>query len=215
MSLLLYGIAAVTKLAPYPEQPLVLIRAAGLAAVASLQEHVDQDVESVLAFGKVVEHIDRQTTVVPMRYGNLLADDLAVTQHLIGRADGYRARLEELEGCTEMGVRFPLELPPLVPSGKKTARSGYEFMLTLKQKYSATEQAEQEAAAVDLAVAGLYRKRCGESSLLAGHPTYLLSYLVPRTYLSDFRARLENMEDIGSQHRLITGPWPPYHFAAL
>lgn len=215
MKLLLYGVIGDKEFAPHPDQALMLIRAAGLAAVASWQESFDQDVDSVLAFGKVVAHIDRQATIVPMRYGNLLPDESAVSDHLLMRADDYRERLAELEGCVEMGVRLPVPQPRMPSCGENTALTGYEYLLVCKQRYMVMEQAEHEAAALDRALKGLYRKRCGESGFFAGRPMYSLSYLVPRMQLPDFRATLENFGDGGSDQRLISGPWPPYNFAAL
>ncbi|MDD5033440.1 MAG: GvpL/GvpF family gas vesicle protein [Methylococcaceae bacterium] len=207
MSLLLYGIVEASAAITHGEE--MLIQADGLSAVAVHREQIDQDLDSILAYGKVVERIYRQTTLIPMRYGNLLPDEAAVIQHLILEAERYRQRLAELEGCEEMGIR--LAMPPQPAEVQTAACNGHEYLLARKRKYLALEQVEQHTAALDIALSGLYRKRCAEAGLFAGQTMYLLSYLVPRAKLQAFRETLEKRDDV--EGRWVSGPWPPYNFA--
>ena len=213
MSLLLYGIVAENSLPADLDESLRLAHAGGLAAVTACCEQADQDVETVLAFGNVVERIHQHTTIIPIRYGSLLPDEAAVIEHLAEKSEHYSQRLAELEGCEEMGVRLPMATPEPNPNPNTKTSSGHEYLQALKRKYSATEQAEKEAAALDLALVGLYRKRCGEPGLFAGQPMYLVSYLVPRTQLDAFRAQLDGLFTAGTHRGIISGPWPPYNFA--
>lgn len=213
MSLLLYGIVAEHTLPAGFDASLTLIQANGLSAVTANSEETDQAVESILAFGNVVERIHQRTTVIPIRYGTLLANRDEVIKHLTEKAGHYRQRLAELEDCEEMGVRLPMATPEPDILSAKNAVSGRDYLLALKHKYSATEQAEKEAAKLDLALKGLFRKRCGEAGLFAGQHTYLISYLVPRAQLDIFRATLEELIGTHAPQGHVSGPWPPYNFA--
>ena len=216
MSLLLYGIIAENTL---PNEPRLdarnvhLIHAEGLTAVTAQCEEAGQDMETVLAFGRVIESIHQNATIIPMRYGSLLPDEAAVIGHLTEKASHYRQRLEELDGCDEMGIRLPLALPEPEATPVAKPKSGHAYLQSLKRKYSATEQAEKEAADLALALQGLFRKSCGEAGLFANQPMYLISYLVPRTQLESFRAKVDELFQQGTHKGIISGPWPPYNFA--
>ncbi len=213
MSLLLYGIVAGNTLPVDFDKALSFVNSDGLTAVVTRREEVSQDVESVLDFGKIVANIHQHTTIIPIRYGSLLPDETAVVQHLTEKALFYRQRLEELDGCEEMGIRLPMATPEPDPQPLKKPSSGHEYLTLLKRKYAATEQAEQEAAALDIALKGLFRKRSGEAGLFANQPMYLVSYLVHRTQSNAFRAKAEELFETGAHKCIISGPWPPYNFA--
>ncbi|MCX7111589.1 MAG: GvpL/GvpF family gas vesicle protein [Proteobacteria bacterium] len=213
MSLLLYGIVTENALPADFDVSLLLIHADGLTAVTACCEQADQDVESVLAFGNVVERIHQRTTIIPIRYGSLLPDEAAVVELMAEKASHYCRLLADLEGCEEMGIRLPMAAPEPEPLAAKKPSSGYEYLLARKRKYSAAEQAEKEAAALDLALTGLYRKRCGDAGLFAGQHMYLVSYLVHRTQLDAFRAKVDELFNDETQKVIISGPWPPYNFA--
>jgi hypothetical protein len=213
VSLLLYGIVAADGLAEEDYADLVPIRSGGLLALTGVCETVSQEVEAVLGFGNIIERIHRHTTIIPMRYGTLLPDALAVAEHLTAMAGYYRERLAELAGCEEMGVRLPMSKPFSDSAPIPQATTGRAYLQALKRKYSASEQAECEAAALNEALAGLYRKQRGEAGLFNGETMYLVSYLVERESLPAFRERLEALSASGKLKGLISGPWPPYNFA--
>ena len=213
MNLLLYGIVAEQSLPVDFDISFILIHSSGLTAVTKLCDQANQDVESVLAFGKAVEIIHQLTTIIPIRYGSLLPDQEAVIEHLTEKAEHYHQTLAELNGCDEMGIRLPMATPEPNSHPTKKPTSGHEYLQSIRRKYAATEQAEKESAKLDLALAGLYRKRCGEAGLFANQPMYLISYLVPRSQLDAFRAKLDNLLETGTDKVIVSGPWPPYNFA--
>ena len=213
MSLLLYGIVAEAAPVEQAGAALLFIPGGGLAAAAAACAEAGQDVESVLAFGAAVERLHRQTTVIPVRYGTLMADAAAVAAHLEAMAGHYRRRLAQLENCEEMGIRLPMAKPAAADAPAPPAASGREYLSALKRKYSATEQAEKRAAELNLALAGLYREQRAETGLFNGETMYLSSYLVPRDKLAEFRAKLDALAASGNLNGLVSGPWPPYSFA--
>lgn len=212
MNLLLYGIVAGNaRLAAVPE--VGLIKAAGLAVIAKASEtEISQEPALVLAFGEQVMRIHQQTTVIPMRYGSVLAGEEAVTRHLLDHAAHYQKQLATLVNCEEMGVRLSLGAAEDTTVTTKPV-SGYGYLQARKRAYAVPEHAEQQATLLNNALAGLYRQHCAAISVFNGQRTYLLSYLVPRTDLQAFCDKLNvlagSLTGIGS----ISGPWPPYNFA--
>ncbi|WP_104424685.1 GvpL/GvpF family gas vesicle protein [Methylobacter tundripaludum] len=212
-ALLLYGIVA--EDAPLAaEHGMQLIKAAKLAAIVKSGEpEISHESAVVLAFGEQVMRIHQQTALIPMRYGSVLADEYAVTQHLLNHEEGYRTRLAMLANCEEMGIRLPLD------SASDNAVtmpqvSGHDYLLGRKRAYAVPEHVEQQATLLNNALTGLYRQHCAEISVFNGQRTYLLSYLVPRTELQAFRDKLNALADSITDIGFISGPWPPYNFAS-
>lgn len=213
MSLLLHGIVNENALLTMPTD-LKLIRAAGLMAVVQGSEaEACMESDVILAYGQRVMDIHQQTTLIPMRYGSILADEKTVVQHLIDKGRHYIARLSELDGCDEMGIRLfidpidsAIDISPAMPGGQA-------YLLSRKRAYAISEYTEQQVAILATALSGLYRKYYAEISLFNGNRTYLLSYLVPRGNLEKFRECLNNLGDNNTAARFISGPWPPYNFA--
>ncbi|MDP1774572.1 MAG: GvpL/GvpF family gas vesicle protein [Methylobacter sp.] len=212
-ALLLYGIVA--EDAPLAAEPgMQLIKAAKLAAIVKLGEtEISHEPAVVLAFGEQVMRIHQQTTLIPMRYGSVLADEYAVTQHLLDHEARYRTRLAMLANCEEMGIRLPLDLAAdnvvITPQV-----SGHDYLLARKRAYAVPEHAEQQAIILNNALAGLYHQHCAAISVFNGQHTYLLSYLVPRAELQAFRDKLNVLADSITDIGFISGPWPPYNFAS-
>ncbi|MDD5271148.1 MAG: GvpL/GvpF family gas vesicle protein [Methylovulum sp.] len=216
MSVMLYGIVAA-------EARLVLgselhgVKAAGLTAIVStVAAEISREAAAVLAYGEQVQHIHQQTTLIPTRYGNVLADGPAVAAHLHAHEVRYRAQLAELENCEEMGIRLVLDTMADESAGAVSTRhmSGHDYLLARKRAYSIPEPARQHADLLNTALAGLYRQHRAELSLFNGQRTYLLSYLVPRTGLALFCQRLDVFSaGLTGNNASISGPWPLYNFA--
>ena len=78
MSFLLYGIINEASLLVI-EPTFTLIKAAGIIAIAKACENeVSREPAVVLAYGEKVMNIHQQTTLIPMRYGSILADEEAL-----------------------------------------------------------------------------------------------------------------------------------------
>jgi hypothetical protein len=210
MSLLLYGIIA-EDVPVLLEPELHLIKAAGLAAVVKRCDmEISREPAIVLAYGEQITQIHQQTTLIPIRYGSVLANEAEVVQHLQNHAPHYQTRLIALADCEEMGIRLLLETTE--NHAAKTS-SGLAYLLARKRAYAVPESAEQQAALLNQGLAGLYRQHCTELGVFNGQPTYLLSYLVSRTDLPAFRECLYALAEGIKENGFISGPWPPYNFA--
>lgn len=213
MSLLLYGMIGPGETIEVPEKELIFISGGGLVAIATQSDHTEQDVESALAFGAVVECIHRQTTIIPIRFGTLLPDRATVSNYLSAMAGHYQSRLAALAGCEEMGVRLPMETNFADSAPSTPFSSGRDYLMSLKCKYSASERAERQVEVLNETLSGLYRDQRGEAGWFNNKPMYLVSYLVPRTTLAAFREMLDELVSTGACPGIISGPWPPYNFA--
>ncbi|WP_201220312.1 GvpL/GvpF family gas vesicle protein [Halochromatium roseum] len=99
-------------------------------------------------------------------------------------------------------------------------RSGYSYLLERKRRLAAEQAAVRAAEALDQPLTGLVRRRDIESGWFAGQAMVSTHYLVPREQLQQVEAvlhaaALRGAAEIGSAPWLLSGPWPPYHFAAL
>ncbi len=216
MSLLLYGIIADDDAPLVIEPTMRLIKAAGLAAIVTFCEaEISREPALVLAFGDQVMRIHQQTTVIPMRYGSVLVDEGEVINHLHEQQARYQTRLAELDNCEEMGIRITLDLTADNDVITKPLHaSGHNYLLARKRAYAIPEQAEQQTLLINKALAGLYRQHCAALSVFNGQHTYLLSYLVPRTGLPEFRERFNALAASITDPGFISGPWPPYNFTS-
>ena len=215
MSLLLYGI--INETSPLVIEPtFTLINAAGIVAIVKACENeVSREPAVVLAYGEKVMAIHQQTTLIPMRYGSILANENAVKEHLEANHTRYQTRLAELNNCEEMGIRLSLEsIPDSDISSPQQPTNGLNYLLARKRAYAIPEQAEQQAAFLENALSGLYNQHCAALSVFNGQQTYLLSYLVPRANLPAFQERLNFLANSTTDLGSISGPWPPYNFAS-
>ena len=214
MSLLLYGI--INEALPLVIEPaFTLINATGIVAIVkTCEQEVSREPAIVLAYGEKVMAIHQQTTLIPMRYGSILANENAVKEHLQDNHTRYQTLLAELNNCEEMGIRLSLESTTDSHINLQQQASGLNYLLARKRAYAIPESAEQQAAFLENELSGLYRQHCAAISVFNGQQTYLLSYLVPRVNLPAFQERLtvlaNNIKGLGS----ISGPWPPYNFAS-
>ena len=213
MSFLLYGIINEASLLVI-EPTFTLIKAAGIIAIAKACENeVSREPAVVLAYGEKVMYIHQQTTLIPMRYGSILADEETVKTHLQDNRSRYQTRLAELDNCEEMGVRLLLQAFSDNDTYPQQPLSGLSYLQARKRAYAIPEQAEQQAAFLEDALSGLYRQHCAAISVFNGQQTYLLSYLVPRSNLPAFQKRLNSLVKCVINLGSISGPWPPYSFA--
>jgi|GEM_PF-604565 len=212
--------------------PLRTVSAHGLTAWVGAITEVAQDAQAALAFGRAIEALHQRMTLIPLRYGCLFTDTAALEAHLGAQQHRYRSLLETLKGCVELSLRIPvataeagldagpdaglrMDLGPV-----RDRDSGYSYLLERKRRLTAEQAAVRAAEALDQPLTGLVRRRDIESGWFAGQAMVSAHYLVPREQLRQVQAVLHaaaprGAAEIGSAPWLLSGPWPPYHFAAL
>jgi|TARA_B110000503_G_scaffold116292_1_gene175280 hypothetical protein len=211
MSLLLFGIIASQYSSPI-DADLRLIKFEGLTALVKASDaELSRESSAVMAYGDQIMRIHQQTTLIPVRYGSLLADEQEVIKHLTEYSAHYHSLLAKLDDCEEVGIRMTL-----IDNDNETnaqQASGQAYLLARKHVYSVPELAAQQETLINHTLAGLYREHRASLSLFNGQRTYLLSYLVPRATLMQFKEGYFDLAAGMGANVTLSGPWPPYNFS--
>jgi len=201
--------------------PVKLIEEGGLGAAVSWIEPPDltPNIARVLSYAKVVEALHADRAVLPMRYGCLFEEEPQVVELLRLHGEEYAALLRGLDGCVEMGVRLLVErAEDRVPVAEFPSHPpGAAYLAGRKAVYAEKDRrAHEEGRVVERcreAFAGLFVKCRAEcpSSLT---PHVALYFLVKRGAVDPFRRAFRRISRTESARPLLSGPWPPYNFAA-
>jgi hypothetical protein len=211
MSLLLFGIIGGEYSGPI-EADLRRIDSEGLTALVKVSDaELNRESSAVMAYGDQIMRIHQQTTLIPVRYGSLLANEQEVIKHLTDHAAHYHTLLAKLDDCEEVGIR--MTLPDSDNEADAPKASGQAYLLARKHVYSVPELAAQQETLINYTLTGLYREYRATLSLFNGQRTYLLSYLVPRATLMQFKAGYIDLAASMDGNVTLSGPWPPYNFS--
>ena len=166
---------------------------------------------------------------VPIRFGQVLADDEALRRHL--RERDYRPLLERLAGVVEFGIRIADPAPAdRESSGSEPsdagaasagevdgggAGSGAAYLHAVAARLHAAEsgraRALEAAHDLDRALAAWVRDSRIESA--ERPPGAAVAHLVQTDAADEYRARARELAAAHSPlHVIVTGPWPPYSF---
>jgi hypothetical protein len=171
----------------------------GVAALYSRHRKLrpEPSAATMWAHERAVEAVMRSGAVLPMRFGTTLPDEAALVASLLARRDELAARLREVRGRVEIGVRVTR-----APRHGRP-RSGREYLLGRAREQRAAR--DVHAALSELAHDSRVRPRPAE---LVG------AYLVDRDAAEAFMAEVERVAGARREVRArCTGPWPPYSFA--
>ncbi|MGN6797813.1 MAG: GvpL/GvpF family gas vesicle protein [Gaiellaceae bacterium] len=168
----------------------------------------------------VVRRVLTVATVVPLRFGSLHRDVLAVESFRAVHADEFRQALARVRGRVELGVKV-WTATPTAEKGNQAA-SGREY---LEQRRRAREETARARATVD------ERLRAIHARLLASATEGVLNRPQPRELTGDRRemamnaaylvpaddaSLLAEVERLRAEHPdlsfEVTGPWAPYNF---
>jgi len=197
-----------------------LVADGGLAAAVSSAPETcaTPSVPRVVEYARVVEALHEAATVLPMRYGCLAESEAEIVELLRTRRAQFLARLDELDGCAEMGLRILLAGPgPPLPQDLRNAAkavSGRAYLQRLRACYDGRERDRAQADALiemaKQAFAGLFRK-CDAEHSVEGR-LLSLHFLTHRDKTEAFRASFRGLQEARTEKMLLTGPWPPYNF---
>ncbi len=192
------------------------------------------DLPRVRAYDRVVNSYHRQDTVIPMRYGCMVAQEAEVIGLLDENCQQYEALLQELAGCVEMGLRLlhpAASLSPAAsgnPQGCREAgrpqpvaapeRPGLAYLTARKAHYVQqarwTSEYRQAADRCLAQFAGLFVKSKMEAPS-PRRPLLSLYFLVPRPAVAAFRRAFQPLNVAEPGGLLLSGPWPPYNFVTV
>jgi len=181
----------------------------------------------------VVKALSAGGTVIPCRFCTILPGEEEVRSALARHRDAIARTLDALDGKTEWGVKLmadtrapaPATPAPDEPEGAGDAGRAYLMQKkrhtrgredVLRAAAGAAEACHRELFALSADAALLPTRDRGNSR--GWHLALYAAYLVPTTGNQAFHARVEALSQQFRPQGLrldLTGPWPPYNFAAL
>jgi hypothetical protein len=192
------------------------------------------------AHHRVIEIIARHGSVVPMRLATIFHDDSSVADMLTQRRDRFTAVLHQVAGRVEWGVKVYAAGQDSVPARPVAARAGdaqhaapgataspgAAYLRRRRAALSATQDnrraAQASADAVHAALGSLAtaaQLRPPQAPQLSGEAARMMlnaAYLVAQDRSPEFAAAADRLAGQHPAVRLeLTGPWPPYSFAAV
>lgn len=201
-----------------------LLHARGLSVAFSRSESVEAlpPVEKLLEFERVVAWLHGRRSVIPLRYGNVVDSEGAMVELLARRAKEFRELLAKLDGRTEIGVRVLLAGPPakLLVCSKPAggASPGTAYLNSLRERFERDNGLNQaESGLVERvreSVRHLHAELASEIHCLPDGRLLSLYLLLPKENVDECRRALVPFLEDPSLKTLVTGPWPPYHYAA-
>jgi len=178
---------------------------------------------------RVVEHVSRASTVVPMKLFTLFTDDaraVSNARRLAGRIERIAARID---GCAEWGVRVHLDQQRALVQARERVASridrsanGTTFLLRKKAEHTgaqeilraARREAEHAFADIDNGARESVR-RPPISGEVASRVLLDAVFLVRVKTADKFRTAVTRAQRSLSKNGCevtVSGPWPPYHF---
>jgi predicted nucleic acid-binding protein len=211
----------------------------GLAAIAcdvSLDEFGEQPLQENLekldwlektarVHDLVVRLVAQQVTTAPLRMATIYRDDGAVCELLRGIAGPATEVLTRLDGRDEWGVKLYAVQESAEPEPERSG-SGADYLRrrrsALTSRQDSAQHAAEDAARIYAqlseasADARAHRPQDPQLSGIAAPMLLNGAFLVDRSAAEDFSRTVKELADTHPNLRFtLTGPWPPYSFAAL
>jgi hypothetical protein len=211
MSLLAYAVAeqdaGVIDGVGLDERPLFGIGHQGLALVVSQHEYPlpEPTAQMLWRYEEVVERLMGSQSILPARFGSMLADEAEAVSALRARHDELRRSLARVRGALEMGVRATWTPPPT----QARAGTGTDYLLG---QLDVRRRAKHCAGSMDPLLA-LARD---SSVKILPRPSvpFIAAYLVDRDQIEEFTDLASQLAaEWDDEELIVTGPWPPYSFA--
>jgi hypothetical protein len=163
----------------------------------------------VLAHERVVEALMTGRTVLPLRFGTMLAGEELLAAVVAERSDELLRALERVRGRVELGLRL-IRKPRSKCDPRSFDGSGGAYLLARAAEYRRGDQAARDVHAplAELAASTVVRESPQPPAILVA------AYLVDAARIADFRTRANALAARQDDLQLVvTGPWPPYNFA--
>jgi hypothetical protein len=194
----------------------------GLSAWVSPAERPPAvDMAAVRAHHEVIESSNtREVTTLPVRFGQCLESEDVLRARLLANRAEYAKALELVRGALEFSVRVvPLEMATQASGPQATeVTSGRAYMDQLASRASekrAHARRGEEIASELRSVVGTHMVRERVETLDPEAGLVSIAHLVRR---ADFEAYTKAVHSVSARHAdarfHLSGPWPPYSFAA-
>ena len=167
----------------------------------------------------VVRAVFRLETVLPLRFGTLLEGEEAAIRLLRTGYEEARARLAEVAGHREWGVRVRYA-EPVAPRTDPAGLTGTEYLVRRRDRLKAAQRSRADVVRTAARLDEALRRHASAGAERACPHGVLLNtaYLLPEEREAEFHSELEwlarELRNAGASVE-TTGPWPPYSFADL
>jgi hypothetical protein len=146
-----------------------------------------------------------------------MESEAAIVRMLEDHRREFEALLNRLRGMTEMGIRILCPAPPESPP-RSSVPPGTAYLAALRSRYSLENRfAPEEHRLADRIAASLsdcYTEECEEIAPADRGRLASLYFLTPQHLVETFRNRARLLCPPNGAKVLVSGPWPPYNFAA-
>ena len=169
----------------------------------------------------IVEALMADRTVLPMRFGTVLADEAAVKAALAAHYTDFVASLDRVRGRVELGLRVLWEIADSEwqiadSSQRPSAMSGRAYLMARLEEERQRQAWRQRAEALAEEIHAPLDHLAAESTrqvLITPRLLLTAAYLVERDQVAAFRQKVEALSAAYPKLRfLCTGPWPAYNF---
>jgi hypothetical protein len=213
-----YGICEATAAMPPPQgrglggAKLRTLQSGAIAAIYSRHRSLRARPEAnqVLTHERVLEQIMARGPVVPLRFGTQLQREEQLAVVLARRGTELLQTIDRVRGRVELGIRV---IPEWIKETNRdgAAVGGREMLIARVGEHRRALRVARELHAPLAAIAA--------ASTMQEYPRppaiLVASYLVDADRVAAFRRQAKQLAASQNKMRvLITGPWPPYSFAA-
>jgi hypothetical protein len=163
-------------------------------------------------------------SVLPVRFGTVLADEPAVQAALVAHYGEFTANLNRVRGHVELGLRVLWDhndVLSLTPDARSQTPSGngLAYMSARLEEERKLEVRRQRAEVLAEGIHMPLARLAAESTrrmLITPRSLVAAAYLVERERVAGFRQEVEVLSSTHPELRfLCTGPWPPFSFVAM
>jgi len=197
--------------------PRVLGRRAPFAVVSDHEDLPPQPSEEDLwRHERVIEELMEHSTVLPMRFGSNVADEVKLEAILDERRREFEALIEGLRGAVELGVRAQLPAVEREPAGTAAVAvgEGGPGGAYLLERVNRQRRDADAIARIHEPLAMLARRSTRSAGGLSSG-IFKGAYLVDCNRVEVFRARVDELaSEVDGARIVCTGPWPPYSFSS-
>jgi hypothetical protein len=182
---------------------------------------LDHLAELARAHHEVIRIAADHQPVAPARLATLYTDDGRVRAMLEEKAEVFTAALGRIRGRHEWGVKaFAATERPKEPTAHPATGTAYlrQRRASLTERQDTLDMAEQVHAALTADAVAAYRRPPQDPTLSGDRRRMLLNaaYLVEDPRRDEFLARVSLLAQEHPRLAVeLTGPWPPYSFAAV
>lgn len=210
--------------------PIRLCSTAALTAVGSVipsQQALSQPSQAdLIDYARIIQTAHERAGIAPLRFGSVLDGEAAVRAYLAEHSVRYLQLLADLAEAEELAVRIYLSKDlELVQSATETlasvpgSGSGAEYLRQRRLQHARRAQreavAQQRISWVLTELAEQIRAHKTELALDRSQPVASIALLVGRRESFQIKQQLKAAAQAASIRLSVSGPFPPYSFAAL